>query len=224
MSRNPLIFSLICILGLSVFSLMTWLNLPELERYPVHWNAKGEADGFASRNAVFWVLMLIPITQIFITGVLWFVPKIEPLQQNFKQSRKAYNLIWIVLMAFVTAAGIMIVLMYHDDGRVSNEAPLKWMAGGLSLLFLSIGNVFGKIRQNFILGIRTPWTLSSELSWEKTHRLGGRLLVAVGVIGLALTLFLPKFAFIAVMTGIIGVVIFTCIYSYNIWKVDPNKR
>ena len=224
MSRKPLIFSLLCILSLAGFSLITWLNLPELERYPVHWNARGEADGFASRNAVFWVLMIVPITQIFITMLLWFIPNIEPLRQNFEQSRSAYNVIWIVTIAFITAAGFMIVLMYHDGGRVSTEAPLKWMAGGLSALFILIGNVLGKVRQNFMLGIRTPWTLSSEMSWEKTHRISGRLFVLAGIIGILLTIFLPKVAFPFIVTAILGIVLFSLLYSYLIWKDDPKKR
>lgn len=224
MSRKPLIFSLLCILGLTGFSLLTWLTLPELERYPIHWNMQGVADGFASKNAVLGVLMIIPITQIFITAMLWFIPKIEPLRQNFEQSRLAYNLIWIVTIAFITATGLMIVLMYHDGGRISTEAPLKWIAGGLSLLFLFIGNVLGKVRQNYMLGIRTPWTLSSELSWERTHRIGGRLLVLSGAIGILLAIFLPKLAFPVVITAILSTVLFSCVYSYLIWKNDPNKR
>lgn len=224
MSRKPLIFSLLCILSLVGFSLITWLNLPELERYPIHWNARGEADGFASRNAVFWVLMIIPITQIFITMLLWFIPNIEPLRQNFEQSRSAYNVIWIVTIAFVTAAGFMIVLMYHNEGRVATEAPLKWMAGGLSVLFIFIGNVLGKVRQNFMLGIRTPWTLSSELSWEKTHRISGRLFVLAGILGILSTIFFPEVAFPFIIAAILGIVLFSLIYSYLVWKDDSNKR
>ena len=224
MSRKPLIFSLLCILGLIGFSLITWLTLPELERYPIHWNARGEADGFASRNAVLGVLLIIPVTQIFITTLLWFIPTIEPLRQNFEQSRPAYNLVWIVTMAFITAAGLMIVLQYHDGWRVLTDAPLKWLAGGMSLLFIFIGNVLGKVRQNFMFGIRTPWTLSSELAWEKTHRIGGRLMVLSGAIGILLAFFLPSFAFPAIITGVLGTVLICCVYSYLIWKDDPNKR
>ncbi|MDB2439037.1 SdpI family protein [Hellea sp.] len=224
MSRKPFIFSLLCILGLALFTLMTWINLPELEQYPIHWNAKGEADGFASKTGVFWVLMIIPINQIFITAVCWFIPSIEPLRENFEQSRSAYNIIWTVLMAFVTAAGVMIVLMYHDGGSILTEAPLKWVAGGLSLLFLFIGNVMGKVRQNFLLGIRTPWTLSSELSWEKTHRLGGRLFVITGVVGILMAILLPNIAVYFVITALLGVVAVSFVYSYLVWKDDPNKR
>ena len=224
MNNKPFIFSLLCILGLAGISLMTWLMLPELERYPIHWNIHGEADGFANRNAVLGVLMIIPITQIFITAIFRFIPNIEPLRQNFEQSRAAYNIIWISTMAFMTAVGVMIVVMYQDGDNIPTEAPLKWLAGGFSLLLILIGNVLGKVRQNYMLGIRTPWTLSSELSWEKTHRIGGRLFVLLGVIGILLIALMPSIAFPIVIAAILGNVIFSCVYSYSIWKNDPNKR
>jgi len=98
------------------------------------------------------------------------------------------------------------------------------MAGGLSVLLIFIGNVLGKVRQNFMLGIRTPWTLSSEMSWEKTHRMGGRLFVLSGILGILLTIFLPKVAFPFILVAIFGIVLFSITYSYLIWKDDPNKR
>ena len=224
MSRNPLIFSSLCILGLTVFSLYMWFNLPEMERYPIHWNAAGEADGFASRNAVLGTLMMMPVTQIFVTAVLYFVPKIEPLRENLEQSRLAYNSVWMATMAFLTVVGGVMAFMYKAPSDVAVEAPLRWMAGGMSLLFIGIGNVLGKVRQNFMFGIRTPWTLSSELSWEKTHRIGGRLLVLSGFVGIVFTAFLPFAAFPLVIAAILAVVFFCLIYSYIIWKGDPNKR
>ncbi len=224
MSRNPLIFSVICILGLTGLGLAIWFNLPEMEQYPIHWNAAGEADGFAGRNAVLGVLMLMPVSLIFTTVMLYFVPKIEPLRQNFEQSRTAYNIVWGATVVFLTIVGVVIAMMYQSNFKFSLSDPLRWMAGAQSLFFMIIGNFLGKVRQNFMFGIRTPWTLSSDLSWEKTHRVGGRLFVLAGAIGLILTAFVPKIAFPVVIVAILGVVIFTLVYSYYLWKDDPNKR
>jgi len=224
MSRKPLIFSVICVLGLTGLSLAMWLNLPEQAQYPIHWNTAGEADGFAGRNAVLGVLMIIPATLIFTTAMLYFIPKIEPLRQNFEQSRSAYNIVWSVIVCFLTIVGIAIAMMYQPNAKFSIADPLRWMAGWQSLLFMIIGNVMGKVRQNFMFGIRTPWTLSSDLSWEKTHRIGGRLFVLAGVIGLLLTLFVPMIAFPVVITSLLSVVAFTFVYSYRVWKGDPDKR
>lgn len=224
MSRIPIIVSAICILGLTIFSLYIWQTLPEMERYPIHWNAAGEPDGFAGRNGVLGVLMIMPIMLGFTTVILWVVPKIEPLRANFEQSRKAYNIVWVVITLFFTVTGFVIASLYLGEGGFSVNDPLRWMAGGLSLLFAGIGNVMGKVRQNFMFGIRTPWTLSSELSWEKTHRIGGRLFVIAGLIGLGLTVLVPVAAFPFINIAILGIIGFVFVYSYRIWQGDPNKR
>lgn len=220
MNRKPLIFSAICILTLIGLAILTWLTLPDLDRYPIHWNLAGEADRFASRNAVLAVLMIMPITQIAMAVLLYFLPKIEPLRQNFEESRAAYNTIWIVVMAFLTIVGAMICLIYKAETALS----LQWLAFGISLVFIGIGNVLGKVRQNYLLGIRTPWTLSSELSWEKTHRVGSRLFVLAGIIGLLLAVFIPEKALAGVIVVILVVTILCVIYSYIVWKEDPQKR
>jgi len=225
MTRKPLIFSLICIVGLTAFALITWLSLPELDQYPIHWNAKGEADGFADRNGVLVNLLIIPTSQIFMTVLFFILPKIEPLRKNLEDSRAAYNWVCIGLMAFLTLTGIMIIMMYRGgDSETQTAAMLLATSLGMSLLFIGIGNILGKVRQNFMLGIRTPWTLTSEMSWEKTHRLGGKLFVLVGIIGLLLSIFNPLKAIIGVTIILLIVVVICFIYSYKIWKGDPNKR
>lgn len=225
MSRKPLIFSIICIFGLVGFSLATWLQLPELEQYPIHWNALGEADGFASKSAVLGVLAIIPITQIFITVFFHFIPGIEPLRQNFEESRKPFNLIWVMTIALMTFAGCTICFLYWPGFKISPEYFIKGLAIGISLVFIGIGNVLGKVRQNFMLGIRTPWTLSSELSWEKTHRVSGRLFVFVGIVGVLLAIFVaPEKAIMGTVIAILFTIFFSLVYSYKVWKEDPNKR
>ena len=228
MTRNmipkPLTFSVICTLVLTGFSLLTWFTLPELERYPVHWNAKGIADGFAGRNAVLGVLMIMPLTLIVLTTLLHFIPKVEPLRQNFEDSRKAYHTIWIALTAFLTIIGIMICLPYKTQDGNSGTIVIRVVSIGISLLFIGIGNVLGTVRQNYFLGIRTPWTLSSELSWEKTHRLGGKLFVLSGVIGIIASALYPLEGLIAAVIAILASSLICFIYSYRIWKDDPHKR
>lgn len=225
MSKKPLIFSLLCIFGLTALGLWTWMTLPEAEQYPIHWNAAGEADGFASRNAVLGVLMMLPITQIFITAFLHFIPFIEPLRRNFEDSRTAYNWVWIGTMALLTLTGIMVAMMYHGENSNSlGEATIMTIAIGTSLLFVGIGNVLGKVRQNFMFGIRTPWTLSSELSWERTHRIGGRLFVGAGIVGILLSFINPITAILGTTTLILIAALLCVIYSYKVWKNDPNKR
>lgn len=96
---------------------------------------------------------------------------------------------------------------------------------GLGVLFLVVGNYLGKLRSNFTAGIRTPWTLSSELSWNKTHRAAGRLFVGLGLLLLLCGLTGSTGATWAVaLGGTFAGVAFLFVYSYLVWRRDPEKQ
>ncbi len=94
----------------------------------------------------------------------------------------------------------------------------------LGIAFVVIGNYLGKMRSNFTCGIRTPWTLSSELSWNKTHRLGGRLFFVFGLVMLVLPFTpIPMHAGWGIFVcGALLSAIIPAVYSYFIWKQDKN--
>ncbi len=87
----------------------------------------------------------------------------------------------------------------------------------VSALFIFIGNYLGKVRRNFWLGIRTPWTLASDVTWERTHRLGGWLFVAAGVIGIG-TAFVPSLRIWGVVGSILVVSAILIVYSYIVYR------
>ncbi len=97
---------------------------------------------------------------------------------------------------------------------------------GIGLLFIVIGNWLGKVRSNFIMGVRTPWTLSSELSWNKTHRLAGKLFVGVGLAQILVGVFFSTHPAAAkvMITGIILLVLVPVTYSWWVWKNDPDRQ
>lgn len=227
MTRKIFIFHLLCLLGLIVFSAYSWLTLPDMEQYPIHWNAKGEVDGFASRTGVFWTLTILPITQIFMVAIFHFLPKIEPMRKNFEASRSAYDIICIFLAVFMTSIGVVLCFVLSNPGTEIAKFIPKGVIMAISLLYVGIGNVLGKMRQNYMMGIRTPWTLSSELSWEKTHRLAGRVFVIGGIIGLFMTIFIPASSVLPLIIGFIAItnviVLVPLVYSYLVWKKDPQK-
>ena len=224
MTRTPVIFSLFCILISAAFSAYAWINLPDLAEYPIHWNAQGQADGFGSRTMVGLNLLIFPLMTIFMAGLFYALPKIEPLRQNLEDSRRAYHTVWMLTVGFMVLVGALIAFAYTSpDGAMIGSSP-RIVVASISLLFIGIGNVLSKVRQNFMLGIRTPWTLSSELSWEKTHRLGARAFVLAGLVSIISALLMPQIAFVVMTVSIIAVVLFSLIYSYVIWKSDPDKR
>lgn len=224
MTRKPLIFSYVCFAALALFTIFIWVTLPDLEKYPLHWDANGNPDGHGSKRGVFLTLLLFPLSLIGLTSLFYFMPKMEPLRENLEKSETAYETIWILSIGFMTAVGALVAYAITSEKGAQLGSSPRLVVIGLSLLFIGIGNVLGKVRQNFMMGIRTPWTLTSELSWEKTHRVGSRVFVFGGLLTLFAALITAKHAFLIFNIYIAVTIAFCLIYSFLIWKKDPNKR
>ena len=97
------------------------------------------------------------------------------------------------------------------------------MLPALGLLFIFMGQLISKAKRNFFIGIRTPWTLSSDTVWNQTHRVGGKLFMAAGVLAL-LGAFFPDAAIWFVMLPIFGVTIFTMVYSYFLYAAEQKTK
>lgn len=221
-TKKPRLARKIAVIGLgaaaltSLVSLLAWFELPADALIPIHWGLCGEPDRFAGRQALFY----LPLMVLGVAAVLVVVPLIEPRKLNLERSAKAYVMIAAAVMAILV--GVHIVSIY---GALGGEAN---MAGVLSILmgalFAIIGNYLGKVRSNFFVGVRTPWTLSSELSWNKTHRVAGRLFVAAGVLMILLALLAPPELAMGVPMAVLGIgVVGVVVYSYIVWKADPDK-
>jgi len=195
--------------------------LPDLEQYPVHWDASGAPDRFGSRGEALFNMALMPVTAALTFLLLIFIPKIEPLQGNIQASGKAYALIALAILALF--AGIQVLIVSSQLGT-SGPAIVNWILAGIALLYIIIGNLLPKFRRNFFIGVRTPWTLSSELSWEKTHRVTGRLFVLSGVLVLLSLPFLGEVSMVVMLVApSLLITLFALVYSYRVWKADPNK-
>ena len=210
-SRENLGFRSIYLLSIAEVALLFALSLYVWTRIPVS-SGQGEPDEFL-------MLFAIPILIAVIVGSLPVFARIEPRRLHIAQSRKALTSVWAVLLLFFLV--IHIILLLDVLGR---ETPITtyWpvLAG---LVCMVMGNYLGKIQSNHIAGFRTPWTLSSELSWNKTHRFGGKLLVLLGVILIAGSVMIVGdfwVYFLLVSSLLWTVVLF--IYSYVIWKRDPD--
>ena len=159
-----------------VLGAVVYPQLPE--RVASHWNYKGEVDGYSSRC---WGAFGIPLLTAGIYLGMLLIPLIDPRRQNYEKFAGAYRVIKAVLVIFMTGIHLVVVL-----NALGFRVPVdKAVMTGVSLLFLIIGNYMGQFRHNYFVGIRTPWTLANEEVWRKTHRLGGRLWVAAGILGLA---------------------------------------
>lgn len=205
---------LILIGGMFLVAAMTWSMVPD--RIPVHWNFEGEVDRYGGR---FEALLLVPLMTLAIYALLLFLPRIDPGHGNYSTFARTYAVIRCSIVAFmcVVYGAIQLSALGHP---VSINAVIPFAVG---VLFVFLGNVMGKIRPNWFVGIRTPWTLSSKASWNKTHRLGGRLFILMGLTIAASGLIRSNWAWIVMLVVVFAGVFSMIIYSWLVWRNDPDR-
>lgn len=190
-------------------AVMHW-RLPET--VPTHWNIHGQADGWGGK----WQLtVLFPALNAGIVLLLVALPLLGPFRANFEKFRVAYGRIGIVIVAALTAMDVVFLL--KADGATFDLGSALCVVIGLMLALM--GNWLGKVRRNFYVGIRTPWTLANEDVWERTHRVGAKLFVAQGLLAAVVGLLAPSFVcFIVLIGGILAVTLWTILYSYLLYR------
>lgn len=201
-----------------LLSAWVWTRLPRDARVPVHWGASGQVDRYGSKAEG---LLVMPVTVLAFSALVAALPLFEPRRSNLVRSSKAYAATCLAFFLFFLCLHTAMVMM-----TLGKRVSVPSIAIGASgILFAVIGNYLGKTRSNFFYGIRTPWTLSSELSWTKTHRVGGKLFMAVGLLVLASAFVLSEDQQIVVLLGgTIGSAVVLSVYSYFVWKNDPARQ
>lgn len=187
-------------------------------RVPIHWNAAGEANGYGPA----WLgFLLTPVITLGLVGLFAVIPRIEPRRANLRRSTTAYTT--VAMATLLLMLGLHLATVAAALGYDVPVTPL--VGGGVGLLFVALGNVMSTIRSNFMFGVRTPWTLTSERSWDRTHRLMGRLWVVGGIAMFVSSLVAGGELLVAVILafslGSVGVAV---VYSYLVWRTDPDRR
>lgn len=195
-----------------------WATIPAGTLIPTHWGITGEADGFTPKEPG---LLLLPAVTFLLALLLVVLPRFEPRRANLARSAGSYRTVVVGFVVFMGAIHLVAVLA---AGGVPVDVG-RSVTLGIGLFFALIGNQLGKVRSNYLFGIRTPWTLASDLSWNRTHRATGRLWVAGG---LALALLALAGASGPVLAGsLFGWLLVTTlaavVYSYRVWARDPDR-
>ncbi len=205
---------LVMILGMLSVAAALWPIAPD--RIPVHWNVAGDVDRYGGKVEG---LLLLPLIAAALYPLMLLLPRIDPGRANYATFAKVYTLIRLSIIAVlaVVYAGILLVAFGYnvDMGLLVSLA--------VGLLFCVLGNVMGKIRPNWFAGVRTPWTLSSRDSWNKTHRLAGRLFVVIGCSVIAYGFFQNGWMLAVVLGMSAAMLLWVVIYSYVIWRNDPDR-
>jgi len=198
----------IIIIGIILFSFIVSIYIyPQMpEKMVSHWNAQGQADGYMSK---FWGLFLIPITLVGLALLFTAIPRIDPLKANIEKFRKYYD--GLVVLFFIYMLSIQFhVILWNLGIKIS---PNIIMPISIGILFFYIGVLCENAKRNWFIGIRTPWTLSNEKVWEKTHKIGGKLFKIAGVIAF-IGVFFQNYALFFILIPEFLAVAYTIIYSY----------
>ena len=227
MIKTGLIATLIAAIIMGATSFWAMNALPTTGEIPIHWNIEGEADGFASPEEARRFIWMLPGLTIFISLILALAAKIDPRRKNIERSSRAYLAVWIgtlIFMAFISSLVSYMMVRGSVDSNIMKGFMPSIIVGSMSVFFIIIGNYLPKTRSSWFFGIRTPWTLSSEITWTKTHRITGRLFMAIGVAGLISTLFAPTiWQFIILIGGTLTITMFSLVYSYVVWRSAPDR-
>lgn len=206
--KKVVILSSIIILIAFITSIYLFPQMPD--RVASHWNSKGEVDDYMSK---FWGLFLMPIISVVLLLLFIFIPKIDPLKANIKKFRKHYN--WFILLFIIFLFYIYLLTIFWNLGYKFNMSTMIIPAFGI--LFYYIGVLTENAKRNWFIGIRTPWTMSSDKVWNKTHKLGGKLFKIAGVIAF-LGIFFQKYAIYIFLIPVLFAAIYPAAYSYFEYK------
>ncbi|GFR36182.1 SdpI family protein [Thermobrachium celere] len=196
-----------------IISIVLYPYLPD--KVPSHWNIKGEVDAYSGKLFGVLGLNLINIGVYFMFLIL---PNLDPRKENYAKFSSAYNIIRYVFHIFFVLMQILI-LMAALGYRVDVSFVVTLSTG---IMFILFGNVMGKIKHNYFVGIRTPWTLADEGVWVKTHRFAAPLWVMSGFIMLAVSFIGGMTAFVVLMFVVFIISVVPIIYSYMIYKNIKN--
>lgn len=209
MKRSNLII-LAIILILFITGISFYPEMPE--KMASHWNFKGEVDGYISK---FWGLFLMPFISVFLFLLFLVIPKIDPLKENIEKFRKYFDSFIIIIILFLFY--LYLLTIFWNLG-IKFSMP-QFLAPAFGVLLYYCGVLIENAKRNWSIGIRTPWTLSSEKVWDKTHKIGGKLFKISGIICLFGILF-PDFALFFVLAPVILFMVYTIFYSFFEYKKE----
>lgn len=151
---------------------------------PMHWNVHGEIDAWYPKFP--WAFMA-PVLGIIITIMATLLPRIDPKKENYDKFKRQYFIIRLILVAVFALLQMVTIFISLGATFIKVDTIVKLMIG---ILFIVVGNMMPKFKQNYFVGIKTPWTLNNEAVWAKTHRHGGFVWFAAGFL-MSVLAFLP---------------------------------
>lgn len=170
--RSAWICLALCLLAFG-FAARMYPQLPEA--VPTHWGATGKVNGYMDKP---WGVFLMPLVTLVVWLLMLTLPRIAPKGYRLDSFLGAYGAILLAIVGTMFALTVLVLL--QAAGMHFDLPHLSTMAVGVLLIVL--GNYMGKLRKNFFIGVRTPWTLANDEVWVRTHHLAGWLFVLAGAV------------------------------------------
>jgi uncharacterized membrane protein len=206
-------YSALAIAAAVAMSAAAYPRLPD--RVPVHWGMSGQPDRLGSR---FEGTVLLPLVMLGLWLLFRFLPRIDPRAANYAKMQSAYD--------FTVNATMTMVLLVHAmvlAAGLGYAVPVARLAPMLlGALFVAIGNVLPRARPNWWFGIRTPWTLTNDRVWARTHRVGGYVMTAAGIVIIAGAALPDAWPFAVLIAASASAAIGTIVYSYIAWREETR--
>lgn len=206
---NPRVqYVCLAVVWLSGLAVVAFLPNPA----PIHWNAAGEVDGYGSP---LFAALLMPVIVTVVAVMTPLLPRIDPRGRGYVGFADVYLRLMNALVIFFTVTHLVTLA-----SALGLPVPVATtITVGVGVLLAVIGSGLARVEPNFFVGIRTPWTLADAEVWRRTHVLGGRAFVALGVLIALAPLLLPGPAvFAVILVGTLGMVALLFGYSYVVWR------
>lgn len=201
------------VLVLIITAAMTVMVFPAMpDTVASHWNAAGNVDGTLPK---LWGLALIPLLMVGFSALFFVLPWFDPLRENYRNFQDYYDGFILVFAVFLFAIQLQIIL-WELGIPVSPNLILPVMMG---ILFIYLGFLLEHVEPNWFIGIRTPWTMSSDTVWKKTHRLGAKLFKLAGALSM-IGIFAGTYAFLFILIPVVAVSLVTVFYSFTEFRKE----
>ncbi len=215
MSKTKLIdfISWILIILVIISAFYFYNTLPE--QVITHWNFAGEADAYSAKSVS---TVMIPLIMVLMYFLFQWLPKIDPKRKNYKDFKLTYKIFQLVIITFFTVI-YFITNLINLGYDMSVTKLVTFLVG---LMFIVFGIILKDVKQNWFIGIRTPWTLSNKIVWKKTHQFGGKIFMLAGLL-FVISGFVVEGLLIAILIAILALVLSIVVYSYLIYRKQPKS-
>ena len=204
----------ILIIGLILVSFLTGAYLYHYmpEKMASHWDGNGGVNGYMPKLLG---LFLLPVISAILFLAFMLIPKIDPLKGNIEKFRGHFDVFILLLFVFLFYVH-MLTMLWNLSYRFN---IIQLLAPALGMIIYYAGVMTENAKQNWFIGVRTPWTLSSEVVWDKTNKLAGKLFKVAGVLAAIGTVF-PKYAIFLILVPVILAAVYPIIYSYQKYQQE----